>query len=105
VFGFEQELLDSLRAELATDQFVPTVNEALTAFLLHRHGSQLMGGIRKCRLRVPVNVRKAHPEIRGKFIGNAFIEAIVPVNDLVDSPSAARNTAKKIRESCRNGQE
>jgi hypothetical protein len=98
VLGFEQEFLDSLRTELATDQFVPTINEALTAFLLHRHGSKIMGGVTKLRLRVPVNVRKVHPKMNYEFIGNAFLEAIVPVDDLIDSPSAARETAKRIHE-------
>ncbi|WP_316202923.1 MULTISPECIES: acyltransferase [unclassified Bradyrhizobium] len=96
VIAFGREFLESLRAELATDQFMPTLNEALTAFLFHRYGPTLLGGATALRLRVPVNVRNVHPNITGTFIGNAFLESIVPVADVIDSPSAARDTAKRI---------
>jgi hypothetical protein len=102
VISFEREFLDSLRAELATDQFVPTLNEALTAFLFHRYGPGLLGGATSLRLRVPVNVRNVHPNINRTFIGNAFLESIVPVADVIDSPSAARDTARRIHEAVTN---
>ncbi|SFK01579.1 acyltransferase [Bradyrhizobium sp. cf659] len=98
VIAFGREFLDSLRAELATDQFVPTLNEALTAFLVHRYGPTLLGGATALRLRVPVNVRNVHPNITRTFIGNAFLESIVPVADVIDSPLAARDTARRIHE-------
>jgi hypothetical protein len=102
VIAFGKEFLDSLRAELATDQFVPTLNEALTAFLFHRYGPTLLGGTTALRLRVPVNVRNVHPDITRTFIGNAFLESIVPVADVIDSPSAARDTARRIHEAVTN---
>ncbi|MGL3105064.1 acyltransferase [Bradyrhizobium sp. BR 1432] len=98
VKAFGREFLDSLRAELATDQFVPTLNEALTAFLFHRYGPTLLRGATALRLRVPVNVRDVHPNIARTFIGNAFLESIVPVADVINSPSAARDTARRIHE-------
>lgn len=98
VISFGREFLDTLRAELATDHFVPTLNEALTAFLFHRYGPTLLGGATSLRLRVPVNVRNVHPNIPRTFIGNAFLESIVPVAGVIDSPSAARDTARRIHE-------
>jgi hypothetical protein len=102
VVAFETEFLESLRTELATDQFVPTLNEALTAFLFHRYGPTLLGGTTALRLRVPVNMRNVHPDVTRTFIGNAFLESIVPVADVVDAPSAARDTARRIHEAVTN---
>lgn len=98
VLSFDRTFLESLRAELATKQFAPTINEALTAFLVHRYGRNIMGGAAGLRLRVPVDVRGIHPAMHSDFIGNAFLEAIVPLDELIDSTSAARQTAQRIHE-------
>lgn len=95
---FDRDFLDSLRAELSTGDAPPTINEALTAFLVHKYGAEVMGRTTGLRLRVPVNVRGMHPAIPDDFIGNAILEAIVPLDELVDSPVAAIETVQRIRD-------
>jgi hypothetical protein len=97
VLSLPKEFLASLRAELATDQFVPSMNEAVTAFIVHRHGQAIMGSAAGLRLRVPVNLRGTHPALPAAFVGNAFLEAVIALDDLVDTPIAARETAYRIR--------
>jgi Transferase family len=96
VLRFDRDFLDSLRDELSTDRVKLTMNEVLTAFVLHRHGRQIMGRTSGLRLRIPVNVRGVHPAIPDDFVGNGIVEAIVPLDELSDSPAAARQTALKI---------
>jgi hypothetical protein len=98
VLHFDRDFLDSLRAELSTEHVTLTLNEVLTAFVLHRHGRQIMGRTTGLRLRIPVNVRGVHPAIPVDFVGNGIVEAIVPLNELSDSPAAARRTALQIHE-------
>jgi hypothetical protein len=98
VLHYDREFLDSLREELSPEQGALSLNEVLTAFVVHRHGPTFMGRSRGLRLRVPVNVRGVHPAVPADFIGNGIVEALVPLDDLVDSPAAARRTAQRIRE-------
>jgi hypothetical protein len=96
---FDREFLDSLRSELSSDKGPLSLNEVLTAFIIHRHGKAIMGRTSGLRLRVPVNVRGVHPAIPNDFVGNGITEAVVPLDELVDSPAAARQTAQRIRDS------
>jgi len=101
IIGFDQDELEALRADLEKDGTVPSLNEALTAYIVHRFGFKLMGRRSGLRLRVPVNVRGAHPLVPEDYIGNAIIEALVPLDELADTPAAARATAHRIRETVR----
>lgn len=95
---FGQAFLNSLQAELTTENFAPTVNEALMAFLVNRYGPEVMGRTTGLRLRIPVNVRGMHPAIPHNYIGNAILEAIVPLEVLIDAPSTALQTVRRIRD-------
>jgi Transferase family len=101
IIGFDRDELEALRADLEKDGTVPSLNEALTAYIVHRFGFKLMGRRSGLRLRVPVNVRRAHPLVPEDYIGNAIIEALVPLDELADTPAAARATAHRIRETVR----
>jgi hypothetical protein len=101
IIGFDRDELEALRADLEKDGTVPSLNEALTAYIVHRFGFKLMGRRSGLRLRVPVNVRGAHPLVPEDYIGNAIIEALVPLDELTDTPAAARATAHRIRETVR----
>jgi len=101
VIGFGQGELEDLRAELEKDGTFPSLNEALTAYIVHRFGRKLMGRTSGLRLRVPVGVRGAHPLLPEDYIGNAIIEVLVPLGELADTPAAARATAHRIREMVR----
>lgn len=93
---FDRKRVESLRAELATGDFVPSVNEALTAFLLHRYAGQIMGRSGNFRLRMPVDLRGFHPALPADYIGNGFIEAVLPFDEAEDSPTAAAATAQRV---------
>ena len=101
VISFGQDELEALRAELEKDGTFPSLNEALTAYIVHRFGRKLVGRTSGLRLRVPVNVRGAHPLLPEDYIGNAIIEVLVPLGELADTPAAARATAHRIRETVR----
>ncbi|MDB4972429.1 MAG: hypothetical protein JWN48_770 [Myxococcaceae bacterium] len=101
VLSFDHEFLESLRSELMTGAVPPSLNDALTAYVLHRYGRKIMGRSHGLRLRIPVSVRGVHPAVPKDFIGNAILEAIVPLDDLVDSPLAASRTAERIRQTVR----
>jgi Transferase family len=101
VISFGQDELEALRAELEKDGTFPSLNEALTAYIVHRFGCKLMGRTSGLRLRVPVDVRGTHPLLPEDYIGNAIIEVLVPLGELADTPAAARATAHRIRETVR----
>jgi hypothetical protein len=98
VISFGQDELEALRAELEKDGIFPSLNEALTAYIVHRFGCKVMGRTSGLRLRVPVDVRGTHPLLSEDYIGNAIIEVLVPLDELADTPAAARATAHRIRE-------
>jgi hypothetical protein len=94
---FSSGFLDALRRELSTDRLTPSVNEAITAFLVHRHGAKMMRHQRPVRLRIPVDIRGIDPRIGANFFGNAFVEAVVCIDELEDTRTAALRTLQSIR--------
>jgi hypothetical protein len=94
---FSSGFLDALRHELSTGQLTPSVNEAMTAFLLHRYATKMMGHQRPIRLRIPVDIRGIDPRIGADFVGNAFVEAVTCIDELDDTKTAALRTLQLIR--------
>jgi hypothetical protein len=101
VVGFDHGELEELRSELKKDDILPSLNEAITAYMVHRFMCKLVDPASTIRLRVPISLRGMHPLLSKDYIGNAIIEALVPVSDLTDTPAAACATAHRIRESVR----
>jgi hypothetical protein len=94
---FSSDFLDALRRELSTEQLTPSVNEAITAFLVHRYGAKMMGHKGPIRLRIPVDIRGIDPRIGSGFFGNAFVEAVICIDELDDTKAAALRTLQLIR--------
>jgi len=101
IVGFDHDELDELRSELRTDDVLPSLNEAVTAYIVHRFICRLTDPPSTVRLRVPISLRGMHPLVPKDFFGNAIIEALVPVSDRTDTPAAACVTAHRIREAVR----
>lgn len=93
----DAQFLDVLRKSLSTSDLVPTLNEALTAFLIHRYGRQLLDSAQGVRLRMPVDVRGIDARIGPSFVGNGFLEAVMPLDRLEDDRAAAARTIRLIR--------
>jgi hypothetical protein len=97
VMKLDTRFLDVLRKSLSTSDLVPTLNEALTAFLVHRYGQQLLDCAQGIRLRMPVDVRGIDARIGPSFVGNGFLEAVMPLDRPEDDKAAARRTIRLIR--------
>jgi hypothetical protein len=104
-FRFSSDFLDALRRELSTEQLTPSVNEAITTFLVHRYGAKMMGHKRPIRLRIPVDVRGIDPRIGPQFVGNAFVEAVICIDELNDTKAAALRTVQLIRQEVRKARD
>lgn len=101
VLTFGPRFLNALRKRMSTSDLVPTLNEAMTAFFVHRYGRQLLDCAKGMRLRMPVDVRGIDPRIGPSFIGNGFLEAMIPLDRLDDNEAAVSQTIRLIRAAVR----
>jgi hypothetical protein len=94
--SFNGDFLNAIRDEMTSADLRPSLNETLTALILHRCAGRMLGHA-KPRLRMAVDLRGIHPAIPSDFFGNGFLEIALSLDEFQDTPTSACTTVSRIR--------
>jgi len=90
------------KAKSENGKYIISNNQIMTAWLLKKYHDRILPGIKKIRIRTPMNLREIHPDIDLMYLGNAYIDSLTEFTSDEIGQMTIQEIAYRLKESIDN---